>query len=45
MVAGIPLGRLETPEEVADAIAFLLGDGGRYVTEQALNVCGGIEMD
>lgn len=45
MVAGIPLGRLETPDEVADAIAFLLGDGGRYITGQALNVCGGIEMD
>jgi NAD(P)-dependent dehydrogenase (short-subunit alcohol dehydrogenase family) len=45
MVAGIPLGRVETPDEVADAIAFLLGDGGRYVTGQALNVCGGIEMD
>ena len=45
MVAGIPLGRLETAEEVADAIAFLLGEGGRYVTGQALNVCGGIEMD
>lgn len=45
MVAGIPLGRLETPDEVADAIAFLLGESGRYVTGQALNVCGGIEMD
>ncbi len=45
MVAGIPLGRLETPDEVADAVAFLLGDGGRYITGQALNVCGGVEMD
>ncbi|MFN8624168.1 MAG: SDR family NAD(P)-dependent oxidoreductase [Chloroflexota bacterium] len=45
MVAGIPLGRLETADEVAEAICFLLGDHGRYVTGQALNVCGGIEMD
>lgn len=45
MLKGIPLGRLETADEVADAIAYLLGDGARYITGQALNVCGGIEMD
>ena len=45
MLAMVPLGRLETPEEVADAIAYLLSDGARYVTGHALNVCGGIEMD
>ncbi len=45
MVAGIPLGRVETPQEVADAVAFLLSDQARYITGQALNVDGGIEMD
>ena len=45
MLAMVPLGRLETPDEVADAIAFLISDAARYVTGQALNVCGGIEMD
>ena len=39
------LGRLETTHEVADGIAYPMGDGARYITGQALNVCGGIEMD
>lgn len=45
MIAGIPLGRIESPQEVADAVAFLMSDQARYITGQALNVDGGIEMD
>lgn len=45
MVANIPLGRIESPAEVATAIEFLLSDGAGYVTGQALNVCGGLEFD
>lgn len=45
MVAPIPLGRIESPEEVADAVTFLLSEQARYITGQALNVDGGIEMD
>jgi NAD(P)-dependent dehydrogenase (short-subunit alcohol dehydrogenase family) len=45
MLAPIPLGRIETPEEVADAVAFLLSGAAGYITGQALNVCGGLEMD
>jgi NAD(P)-dependent dehydrogenase (short-subunit alcohol dehydrogenase family) len=40
----IPLNRLQTPEEVAAAIAFLASDDARYITGEALNVSGGQTM-
>jgi NAD(P)-dependent dehydrogenase (short-subunit alcohol dehydrogenase family) len=43
--AEIPLGRVESPEEVAGVVAFLLSASASYITGQALNVCGGLEMD
>jgi NAD(P)-dependent dehydrogenase (short-subunit alcohol dehydrogenase family) len=45
LTATIPLGRIETPEDVAHAIVFLLSTEGSYITGQALNVCGGLEFD
>lgn len=45
MVATIPLGRIESPDEVAAAVEYLLSDSSSYVTGQALNVCGGLEFD
>jgi NAD(P)-dependent dehydrogenase (short-subunit alcohol dehydrogenase family) len=40
----IPLGRLETPEDVANLVAFLASRESDYITGQAINVCGGIVM-
>ena len=37
-----PLGRLGTPEEVAEAIFFLAGEGARFITGQVLSVDGGM---
>jgi NAD(P)-dependent dehydrogenase (short-subunit alcohol dehydrogenase family) len=38
----VPLGRVATPEDIADVIAFLLGPDARYVTGHDLIVDGGI---
>lgn len=37
----IPLGRLGTPEEVAEIVGFLISDGARYITGQKFFVDGG----
>ena len=44
LLTQIPLGRLGTPEDVAQMVLFLLGDGGRYITGQVLHVNGGMYM-
>jgi len=45
MLGRIPLGRLEQPEDVANAVSFLCSPNASYITGQSLNVCGGMEMD
>jgi NAD(P)-dependent dehydrogenase (short-subunit alcohol dehydrogenase family) len=45
MVDDTPLGRLEQPEDVARAVAFLLSDDARFITGEALAVNGGAYMD
>jgi NAD(P)-dependent dehydrogenase (short-subunit alcohol dehydrogenase family) len=40
----IPLGRLETADDVAAAIAWLMSSDGSYITGEAVNVSGGQTM-
>ena len=43
-IRGIPLGRPERPDDVANVVAFLAGPDSDYMTGQAINVDGGAVM-
>jgi len=43
-LADIPLGRVDTPQGVAKLVAFLASSEADYMTGQALNLTGGMEM-
>lgn len=44
LLAGIPLGRMGKPEEVAHAVAYFLDERCGFVTGQTHFVCGGITI-
>ncbi|MFE2724214.1 2,3-dihydro-2,3-dihydroxybenzoate dehydrogenase [Kitasatospora sp. NPDC059327] len=41
---GIPLGRIASPEDIAEAVVFLAGDRARHITMQDLYVDGGATL-
>jgi 3-oxoacyl-[acyl-carrier protein] reductase len=41
LATGIPLGRFGRPEDVADAVSFLVSDRASYITGAVLRVDGG----
>ncbi|AYD03944.1 SDR family oxidoreductase [Neorhizobium sp. NCHU2750] len=43
-LAGVPMRRFGTPEEIAAAIAFLLSDDAAFMTGQTLHVDGGASI-
>jgi 3-oxoacyl-[acyl-carrier protein] reductase len=43
IVGRTALRRLAQPEDIADAVAFLVGPDGRWITGQILNANGGLE--
>ncbi len=40
----VPLERYATPREIADVVAFLCSDAGRFVSGQVLRVDGGMQL-
>jgi NAD(P)-dependent dehydrogenase (short-subunit alcohol dehydrogenase family) len=45
LAASVPLGRMGTADEVAAAIAWLVGSEASYVTGAVMNVSGGLVLD
>jgi 3-oxoacyl-[acyl-carrier protein] reductase len=44
LAASIALGRLGAPDDIAQAVLFLAGPGGAYITGETLHVNGGMHM-
>jgi 2-hydroxycyclohexanecarboxyl-CoA dehydrogenase len=44
LVRRVPMRRAGLPEDVASAVAFLLGEDSSYITGQVLSVSGGLTM-
>jgi NAD(P)-dependent dehydrogenase (short-subunit alcohol dehydrogenase family) len=44
LVEALPLKRIGEPDDIADAITFLAGDGSRWMTGQTLVVDGGAQI-
>jgi NAD(P)-dependent dehydrogenase (short-subunit alcohol dehydrogenase family) len=41
MIARVPMGRMGTPEDIANLALFLVSDEAGYITGQAVDICGG----
>ena len=44
LVAGIPLGKMGMPEDIANACVFLLSNMAQYITGTVIEVSGGMFM-
>ncbi|AMP10019.1 acetoacetyl-CoA reductase domain protein [Collimonas arenae] len=45
IIAGIPIGRLGTPADIARMVAFLVHDDAGFITGATFSVNGGQHMD
>lgn len=44
LIEGIAVGRMGTPEDIAEAVMFFFAPGSGFVTGQLLHVCGGASL-
>jgi len=44
LLGQIPLGRLGQPNEIAETVCFLVGDGAAYISGETIHVNGGMHM-
>lgn len=44
LMAGVPLRRIGTTDDIAHAVAYFCSDEASYTTGQVLNVCGGLSI-
>ncbi len=44
VLAGMPMGRMAEPEEVAALIAFLASEEAGYITAQDISIDGGLGL-
>jgi 3-oxoacyl-[acyl-carrier protein] reductase len=44
MIHNTALGRLGTPEDIADVVAFLASDDARWITGQFIDANGGLRF-
>ena len=45
MVESIPIGRIQSVDDVANVATFLLSEEANYMVGQAVNACGGLAFD
>jgi 3-oxoacyl-[acyl-carrier protein] reductase len=41
LASTVPMGRVGTPADIAEAVAFFASDEASYITGQLVYVCGG----
>ena len=44
IIAGIPLKKMGTPDDVANLVSFLASDEASFITGQSIFICGGITV-
>jgi 3-oxoacyl-[acyl-carrier protein] reductase len=45
LLRDVPIGRMGTPEEVAEVVVFLASDASRYLVGETIEINGGLLMD